>query len=141
MSNTKTDNRYKIEGSGPTTKEADAVLEKERSKLVKKLGDEKAPTKLDVAEVEYEGEFNVKDSMKENYYTKKITLSSTKSWAELNRVASDKLNINDYDAKYNVQEFIELTDKQKEALNPSAKPKTAGYEPRTSSIDGFLKRL
>ena len=47
----------------------------------------------------------------------------------------------DYDSKYNVQEFIELTDKQKEALNPSRKTKPAGYEAKSSSIDGFINNL
>jgi len=136
-----TDNRYKIEGSGATTKEADVALEKERSKLIKRLGDEKAPTTLNVDETEYIGEYQVQESKKNDHSLQHFTIKDKKGWMVLNVKAARIADLSDYDDKYNIQEFIDLTAKQKEALNPSRKTKPAGYEAKSSSIDGFINNL
>lgn len=122
-----------ISGSGNTIVEADKRLSKERTDLTNKLSKENVSMDLNVDRSHYQGIYDLKGDCTSDACETHFTLESDKGWEAIQKKAKTHTGHNThYETKFSVEQYIKLTLKQQEALDPpkpTAGRDTTGYNP------------
>jgi len=117
---------FMISGSGKTTSEADKKISRERKDLTTKLSKGSASTQLDVVKSHYQGTYDLKGKCTSKACETHFQIESEAGWGAIQEKATEHAGHNThYEAKFSVEQYIQLTNEQQKALKP--KP-TAGRE-------------
>jgi hypothetical protein len=132
---------YKIEGSGKTTETADKTLRNEFDGLVKKLKKAEADTEVTIAKTVFMASYTLKpETKKKETHLTQFSVESPEGWEELAEKAvkaADDLKA--YEPNFRIEQYLKLTEKQKEALEGKRKNPPAGYDRTSRSSLGFPK--
>jgi len=127
---------YTANGSGDSPIAADCSLKQDIEGLMKKVGSKE----LKVLRTTYFGHFQY-DGKLSGTVEKEFTIRSEDSWEAIRTVAERHPHLNDYLENYFVEQDIELTIEQHEAVHREKKP-TAGYTPgRVCEVRSIIGRL
>lgn len=132
-----------LEGHGKTADAADSQLARSRSDLSKKVGS----SDLSVSNSHYSAKYEIKGKVEDKTYTSEFKVESKTGWEDIEAKAIRNANgtgLDNYNATFNAEVYIELTKKQKKVLNKKhkEKPTTAGGFEKvsgTSSLEALSK--
>ncbi|MFH1711570.1 MAG: hypothetical protein ABH840_04625 [Nanoarchaeota archaeon] len=131
---------HMIDGVGKTPVAADRDVRKKSTGLTDKLKGADVSTDLSVVKTVYIGEYFAKND-KTNPYEFKIRLESPNEWEDIRTAAKIKVNLSDYDSRFRIEKYLDLTNEQKTALKGTRGGPGAALDYGVGSSADVARRL